>query len=288
MASDYYNVLGVNKTATPDEIKKAFRRQAKKYHPDANPNDPKAEDRFKEINEAYEVLSDPQKRQQYDMLGANYRNVGGAGAGATGGFGGAGMNGEDLQDLINSFMGFGGSRGRGANVRSTQRGQDYEQPVTISLREAYNGADRLMNKEGKQLRVSIPMGATTGTRVKVAGEGSMGFGGGKAGDLYLVIEVADDPQFKRDGNDLTVEVMVDAFTAMLGGEVQVPTLARPLNLKIPPLTQSGRKFRLSGKGMPILNTTGQYGDLYAKVVITIPEKLSDEQRHLVEQLRATF
>jgi curved DNA-binding protein len=280
MASDYYNVLGVEKSASQDDIKKAFRKQAKKYHPDANPNDPKAEERFKELNEAYDTLGDPQKRKQYDTLGANYGRY----QQGTGGFGGqGGMAPEDLQDMLNSFMNFGrGGSGRG---RNPLRGQDMEQPVQISLREAFTGTERVVMKDSRQLRVTIPAGATDGTRVRVAGEGGMGANGGMNGDLYLVIEVADDPQFKREGNDLTVEINVDMFTAMLGGEVEVPTLSRPLKLKVPAATQSGRKFRLTGKGLPNLKNATQAGDLFARVNITIPEGLTDEQKKWVEELR---
>ena len=279
MAQNYYSVLGVDKNATQDEIKRAFRRQAKRYHPDANPNDPQAEERFKEINEAYETLGDPEKRRQYDMFGHDYARQ--AAGGPPPGYGGAStFTPEDLQDILNSFMNFGRTSQRG---RSPLRGQDIEQPVQISLYEAYHGTERILNKGGRQLRVSIPAGATDGTRVRVAGEGGLGANGGMPGDLYLVVELAEDPQFKRDGYDLTVDVNVDMFTAMLGGEVQVPTLGRPLKLKIPPGTQSGRKFRLAGKGMPSIK--GSPGDLYARINITVPERLTPEQRRLVEQLR---
>ncbi len=278
MASDYYNVLGVEKSASQDDIKKAFRKQAKKYHPDANPDDPKAEDRFKELNEAYDTLGDPQKRKQYDTLGANYGRYQQGGTGGQGG-----MAPEDLQDMLNSFMNFGrGGSGRG---RNPLRGQDLEQPVQISLREAFTGTERVVMKDSRQLRVTIPAGAGDGTRVRVAGEGGLGANGGINGDLYLVIEVADDPQFKREGNNLTVEINVDMFTALLGGEVEVPTLSRSLNLKVPAGTQSGRKFRLGGKGLPNLKNSSQPGDLYARVSITIPEGLNDTQKKLVEQLR---
>jgi curved DNA-binding protein len=279
MAQNYYSVLGVSKNATQDEIKKAFRKQAKRYHPDANPNDPQAEERFKEINEAYETLGDPEKRRQYDMFGHDYARQGAGGPPP--GYGGAGgINADDLQDILNSFMNFGRTSQRG---RSPLRGQDIEQPVQISLYEAYHGTERVLNKGGRQLRVAIPAGASDGTRVRVAGEGGLGANGGMPGDLYLVVELAEDPQFKRDGYDLTVDVNIDMFTAMLGGEVQVPTLGRPLKLKIPAGTQSGRKFRLAGKGMPSIK--GSPGDLYARINITVPERLTPEQRRLVEQLR---
>lgn len=285
MAQDYYTVLGVQKSATQDEIKKAFRKQAKKYHPDANPNDPKAEERFKELNEAYETLGDATKRQKYDQFGENYARMGQAGSGYSGGGGFNSqqtMSSEDMEDLFGNFMNFGRSSSRrGSNPL---RGQDIEQAVQISLTEAFNGGERIVSKGNRQLRVSIPAGASDGTRVRVAGEGGLGANGGTAGDLYLVIELADDPQFRRDGFDLTAEINVDMFAALLGGEAQVPTLSRPLTLKIPAGTQSGRRFRLAGKGLPNMRT-GQAGDLYARINIIIPDHLTDDQKKLVEQLR---
>lgn len=291
MAKDYYEVLGVNKSADQEAIKKAFRKQAKRYHPDANPNDPGAEARFKEVNEAYEVLSDPEKRAQYDRFGANWQQWQQGGAGGWPGGGGwsggsGGMGAEDLTGIFETLfgnMGANSTRGR-TNIR--RAGQDIEQPVTISLREAYEGAVRIINKEGRQIRVNIPAGAQNGTRVRLNGEGGPGLNGGPSGDLYLIVDVAPDPQFERSGDDLTVDVRLDVFTAMLGGEVEIPTLSRPLKLKVPAGTQSGRKFRLTGKGMPIIRQANQFGDLYARMMIMIPENLTNEQRDLVERLRS--
>jgi curved DNA-binding protein len=172
--------------------------------------------------------------------------------------------------------GFGG-RGRAG-------GQDIEQPVKISLQEAYTGATRLITKGDRKLKVNIPAGATDGTRVRLSGEGSPGLGG-KAGDLYLIVEIEPDNIFERDEDNLNVEVKVDMFTALLGGEAEVPTLERPVKLRIPAGTQSGRKFRLSGKGMPIKSKSGEFGDLFARILITIPSSLTSEQRELVERLR---
>lgn len=288
MAKDYYDLLGVSKSASADEIKKAFRKQAKKYHPDANPDNPSAETKFKEVNEAYEVLSDKEKRQQYDMFGSVGAN-GGFGGGNQGYYQQSNMNGADLEDIIGSIFGGGFRSSTGGNPFAQQarpqRGQNIEQEITISLDEAYRGTTRLLNKDGRQLTVNIPAGADNGTKVRLSGEGHQGMGG-QAGDLYLIVNVNENSSpFTRDGNDLTVDFEVDAFTAMLGGSVEVPTMERSVNLKIPAGTQSGRKFRLSGKGMPIMRKKGKHGDLYARVVITVPEKLTDKQRELAQQLR---
>jgi len=292
MANDYYKILGVDRNATLDDIKKAYRKQAKKYHPDANPNNPQAEARFKEVNEAYEVLSDESKRQRYDQFGSQWDQVGqnnGGGFSGTGGF-------DDLQDILRQAFG-GSTRGRRSGydpfggMGAAQRGfaipgQDIEQAVEISLREAYEGTQRLLTKaDGRQLTIHIPAGAQDGTRVRVPGEGGPGRGGAPNGDLYLVVQVAKDPRFEREGDDLIVDVEVDAFTAMLGGEVDVPTMTRPVKMKIPPGTQGGRKLRLGGKGMPKLNQANHYGNLVARLLITIPTHLNDEQRALVKRLR---
>jgi curved DNA-binding protein len=290
MAKDYYKTLGVSRTASDKEIKSAFRKLAKQYHPDANKNDPNAEARFKEINEAYEVLSDKEKRQTYDRFGTvNPQEMPNMRGNPFAGNGGAQVDMSDLfESIFGSFRrgGTGGATGFGQDFRSP--GQDIEQPVSISLQEAYSGTTRLVTKGSRTIRVNIPAGAATGTRVRVAGEGEAGIGGGPPGDLYLLIQVEQDDQFERKGDDLTVEIKVDMFTALLGGEVEVPTLNRPVKLRVPPGTQSGRRFRLSGKGMPVLRHPDKYGDLFARVLITVPDKLNPTQRELVEQLKATF
>jgi curved DNA-binding protein len=296
MAKDYYDLLGVKRDASEKDIKQAFRRLAKQHHPDKNPNNPSAEARFKEINEAYEVLSDKEKRATYDRFGT--ANPQAAGYGAPDGAYTYTTNVDmgDLNDLFSSIFGGIGGRGRTTarddfggfgGVNQRMDGQNLEQPVSITLREAYEGTARLITKGERTIRVNIPAGATNGTRVRLAGEGEPGFNGGKPGDLYLVVEVEPDPQFQRDGDDLTVEFKVDAFTAMLGGEAEVPTFGRPVKLKIPAGTSSGRKFRLAGKGMPVLRDKDKRGDLYARLLITVPESLTPEQRELVERLKAT-
>lgn len=291
MAKNYYETLGVSKTASDKEIKQAFRKLAKKYHPDANPNDPSAEGKFKEINEAYEVLSDTEKRAQYDQFGSAYQQFGGS---RNGGGYYTNVNTQDTPfgDILESlFSNFGRSeRGRSQQEQPFDfraDGRDLEQKVTISLQEAYTGTTRLVSKGSRKVKVTIPPGATTGTRVRLGGEGEAGSYGGRSGDLYLIVEVEPDSRFERDGDNLSVDVRLDMFTALLGGDIEVPTLDRPVRLKIKPGTQSGRKFRIAGKGMPVLRKESEFGDLYARILITVPENLTDEQRQLVEKLQAT-
>lgn len=293
MAQDYYDVLGVNRTASEDEIKKAYRKKAKQYHPDTNPNNPTAESKFKEVNEAYEVLKDTEKRSMYDRFGSNWKNYQGYGGQAGSPFGEGGNAYADMSDMFETIFGQGGRRRRGsggfrANFNMQQAGGDIEQPVYISLQEAYEGTKRIINKNGREINVTIPKGATTGTKVRLSGEGHPGVNGGTAGNMYLIVTVSDDGLFERKDDDLYVDVKVDAFTAMLGGEVEVPTMTRPVRMKIRPGMQSGQKLRLSGKGMPRIKGSNEYGDLYARIMITVPAKLNDEQKQQVKDLRNSF
>jgi curved DNA-binding protein len=309
---DYYKILGVSKDATEKDIKRAFRKLARQYHPDVNPDDPQAEERFKELNEAYEVISDPEKRRKYDQLGADWQRFQRAG-GQPGEYdwgrwagGGPGDrvhvrygSPEDLDDLFGgggSFSDFfsqifGGvgagpaTQGRYQYEMRPQRGQDYEQAVEISLEEAYHGTTRMLQKDGQRLEVLIPAGAKTGTRVRMSGEGGSGAAGGPAGDLYLRVIVLPDPRFERREDDLHTTVATDLYTMVLGGEVQVPTLDGHVVLTIPAGTQNGRTFRLRGKGMPRLRNAEQRGDLYAKVEVQLPTRLTADQLRLFEQLR---
>jgi curved DNA-binding protein len=317
---DYYETLGVSRGTDEKEIKRAFRRLARQYHPDVNPGDSGAEERFKEINEAYEVLSDPEKRAKYDQLGADwtrYQQAGGRPGDFdwsrwTTGVPGEGQRvhvrygtPEDLEDLFggpspfSDFFTqiFGGARPGAAPGRAEpagfeyrarpQQGRDYEQEVEIGLRETYQGTTRVLEKDGRRLEVKIPPGARTGTRVRMAGEGGPGTVGGASGDLYLRVKVMPDPQFERRGDDLHVTVPLDLYTAILGGEVRVPTLSGPVVLTIPPETQNGRVFRLRGKGMPWLQQSDRRGDLYAKVDVRLPTDLGPRQQELFEELRHT-
>lgn len=299
MAKDFYKTLGVERTADDKTIKKAFRRLAKQYHPDTNPNNPGAEAKFKEINEAYEVLSDADKRAAYDRFGPDFaafqraqQNNGAPGAAgyrtATDFNDADSPFGDIFETLFGGFGRTGGSRTVRGEARDGRDGRDIEQEVSITLREAYEGTFRFVTKGERRIKVNLPAGARDGTKVRVAGEGDSSTAGGKPGDLYLVVKVEPDKQFTRDGDDLVTEVKVDMITAMLGGEIKVPTLAREVKLKIPVGTQSGQKFRVSGRGMPHLRAADQFGDLYARVMITVPQALSPEQRELVEKLRQTL
>jgi curved DNA-binding protein len=315
---DYYKVLGVSRDADEKEIKSAFRKLARECHPDINPGDLDCEERFKEINEAYEVLSDSEKRAKYDQLGAEwqrYRRVGGQPGGFNWGQWTTGAPGEgqrvhvrygtpeDPEDIFGGaspfsdfftsiFGGMGGARPGGAREEyayrpRTRRGQDYEQEVEITLREAYQGTTRILQKDGRRLEVAIPPGAKTGTRVRMSGEGRQGAASGESGDLYLRVRVQTDPVFEREGDDLRVSVPVDLYTAVLGGEVRVPTLSGPVMLTIPEGTQNGRVFRLRSKGIPRLRDSKQHGDLYARVDVQLPTDLAPRQRELFEELRRT-
>jgi curved DNA-binding protein len=303
---DYYQTLGVGKNATADEIKKAYRKLARKYHPDVNPGDKKAEERFKEINEAYEVLADPEKRARYDQLGDSYREW--QQRGASGGFdwgrwtsgfpagtrveysstlddilsqGGLG----DFSDFFNAiFGGAGVGTGRVRARTSPRRGQDYTQPIDVTLEEAYVGTTRVLQVDGRRLEVKIPPGVKTGSRVRVRGEGGAGRTGGASGDLYLKVNVIPHNVFERLGDDLHCNVTVDLYTAILGGQVSVPTLKGALTLKIPPETQNGRTFRLKGQGMPSLDKKDAYGDLLVKVQVKLPHNLSEKEKSLFREL----
>lgn len=315
---DYYKILGVGKSATEKEIKSAFRKLAREHHPDVNPDDPQAEARFKEVNEAYEVLSDSEKRAKYDRLGADWRHWQQAG-GRPGDYdwsqwrtapGGGQTNvrygtPEDLEELFGGsglfsdfftsiFGGLGGAARRSGGFGGFEgfeyqprprRGQNLEHEVEINLAEAYHGTTRLLTKDGRRLEVKIPPGAKTGTRVRVRGEGGVGAAGGQAGDLFLKVKVAPDPRFERKGDNLHVAVATDLYTAVLGGEVRVPTLTGDVNLKVPAASQNGRVFRLRGKGMPRLRQPTEYGDLFARLDVRLPTMLTPEQQELFEQLR---
>lgn len=303
---DYYRTLGVSKNADDKEIKRAYRRLARQFHPDVNPGDAKAEEHFKEINEAYEVLSDPDKRAKYDQFGASwqqYQRMGGDPSGfdwsqwVSGGFPGGtrvefsgdlgdlfGGGTGGFSDFFSALFGDMGIRSGGFGRRARTRGQDMEQPVRITLEEAFQGTRRTLEKNGRRLEVKIPRGVKTGSRIRVAGEGAPGSAGMPSGDLYLKVAVVPHGVFTRDGNDLRRDVDLDLYTAILGGEVSVDTLDGRVTLKVPSETQSGRVFRLRGKGMPDLRHPNQRGDLYVKVRIQLPEHLDEREKRLFREL----
>jgi curved DNA-binding protein len=287
---DYYKTLGVDRKAGEDDIRKAYRDLAKKYHPDRNPDNTQAEERFKEINEAYQVLSDPTKRQHYDRLGSDYSQW--QRRGAPGDFnwgdyvganpGGTRVNMEDLEEL------FGGAGGGGfsdffrtifgRDVESSRsRPQGYQQPLQITIEEAYKGTTRLIQGNANQKQVRIPAGVRTGSKVRVAGAGPNGV------DLYLIVDVTEDGRFERRGNDLHTAASVDVFTAILGGEAEVETLDGKIKLNVPAGTQPEQVFRLAGRGMPSVNNKNQKGDLFVRLKVQVPKYLSAKQRELLDE-----
>lgn len=292
---DYYKILGVSKSADEKTIKKAFRNLARQYHPDQNPDNPQAEDKFKDINEAYEVLGDKENRAKYDQLGVNYhrwKQMGGQPDGFDfSQFGGNGQN-INIEDLFGSQGGFsdffstifGGQMG-GAQPRGAQPlRQDSEQEIDVTLEEAYQGGERiLVDARGERYKVKIPKGAKSGTKVRLRGKGSRG------GDLYLIIRVQEHAVYSRDAVDDTLlhtTVTVDSLTAILGGQTRVDTLKGAVKLKIAPGTQGGQKVKLRGRGMPDLRQNDRFGDLIAEIQIAIPTTLSAEERTLYQQLQA--
>ena len=310
---DYYKILGVERSAGKDEIKRSYRKLALNYHPDRNPGDKQAEEKFKEINEAYQVLSDPEKRARYDQIGESYtrwRQRGGRPGEfnwedwftqpSGGAPGGVRVEVGDLDDLFGGGMGgfseffrsiFGGMADIGTapqGERRSRRGpaqprrQSHEQPVTISLHEAFQGTTRRIEVDGRQIEVKIPPGALTNTKIRVPD--ALSSNNGQKADLYLVVKVAEDPRFERRGHDLYTDVTVDVFSAVLGGEVTVPTLSGNVVLSIPAGTQPGQTFRLSGRGMPHLRDPQKQGDLYARLKVQIPRDLTPRQRELFEEL----
>jgi len=315
---DYYQILGVDKKATTKEIKKSYRKLARKYHPDVNPDNKAAEDKFKDINEAYEVLSDDDKRSKYDRFGSDWRQFersggraqdfnwsqwasqpGGQGRSRTVSpeefeqmFGGGGMGGgfSDFFETLfggrrrarQSSAGFG--QGQQFGQSFSQRGQDIEHEVEISLEEAFYGATRTLQwEDGRTIEPKIPRGVKTGSKIRLSGKGQPGVGGAADGDLFLRIKVSPNSLYERNGDDLKVSVRIDLFTAMLGGKTTVNTLDRTVNLSIPPETTNDKQFRLRGLGMPKLRQPEERGDLYATVKVLLPNDLSEEERELVAQ-----
>lgn len=294
--SDYYQTLGVSRSASADEIKRAYRKLAKKHHPDANPDDTSSQKKFSEITEAYEVLSDDQKRQKYDQFGDNWSKVGGGGGGSPfegfgGAGGGAGGAGFDLNDILGGMFGGGGGGGRGGGGRRQARpskGENVDVEIRVPFQIGVEGGQHeLTLRTGGQvdrLTAKIPAGIHDGGKVRLAGQGQPGHGGGPAGDVIVTVKISHHPWFRREGKTLLVDVPITASEAALGGKVDVPTLTEgAVVMSIPPGTSSGARLRLRGKGVPDLKS-GERGDQLAIVKIVVPKELSPEAQELYRQL----
>ncbi len=311
---DYYKILGVNKTASQDEIKTAYRKLARKLHPDLNPNDKEANKKFQQVNEANEVLSDPEKRKKYDQYGKDWQHADayekanastgrrprkGAGAsrgtgtfegadfGQGGSFSGGGFSssdgGSEFSDFFESLFG-GRSAAGGGNSRTKFRGQDIQAELQLSLADAYTTHQQVLGVNGKNIRITIPAGVENGQVIKLKGHGGPGANGGTAGDLYITFVIMEDARFKRTGNDLQAKLPLDLYTAMLGGEITVETLNGKVKLKVKPETQNDTIMRLKGKGFPVYKKEGEFGDLYVSLEIKLPTGLTEKEKELFREL----
>lgn len=298
---DYYKILGVDKNATQDDIKKAYRKQARKHHPDLNPGDKEAEKKFKELNEANEVLSNPENRSKYDKYGEHWKHgeeyekaqqqqqrqyqqqsYNGGYSGAD--FGG----GEDFSDFFQDMFGSaGGGFGRSSRGRASGKfkGQDITAELNLNLRDAATTHPQTFEINGKKVRITIPAGVYDGQQIKLKGHGNPGVNGGPNGDLYITFNIPADPDFERIGDDLKTKVTIDLYTAVLGGEVKVHTLNGSVNLKVKPETQTGMTVRLKGKGFPVYKKEGEHGDLFVTYEVKLPTNLTEKQKELFEQLK---
>jgi curved DNA-binding protein len=306
---DYYKILGVEKTATTEQIKKAYRKLARQYHPDVNPNDATAEQKFKEVNEANEVLSDAEKRKKYDQFGADYQRYEQAGAGGAGrgpggfdwsqyaqggqgGFGGFGGGGspfggegdEDFSDFFSSL--FGGMGGGAAGGRGTRpgAGQDYQAELELTLEEAYHGGPRTITVNGKNLRITIQPGVADGQTIRLRDQGGPGRNGGPTGSLLITFRIVPDTRYVRTGDDLTQDVPVSLYRALLGGSQTVETLSGTVKINIKPESTNGTRLRLRGKGFPVYRQEGKFGDLYLRLNVQLPQHLTDQEKDLIKQL----
>ena len=291
---DYYKILGVDKTATTDTIKKAYRKLARKHHPDLNPNDKEANKKFQQINEANEVLSDPEKRKKYDQYGKDwkhaeefekqkqsqrqYSNQGGQTF--------AGEYGDDdFSDFFSSM--FGGQESRGRSRQAKFRGQDHNAELQLNLLDAYKTHQQTITVNGKNIRITIPAGIENGQQIRLKDYGAPGVNSGPAGDLYITFSITNNTQFKRSGNDLYTTMEIDLYNAVLGGEVTLDTVSGKVKLKVKPETQNGTKMRLKGKGFPVYKKEGEYGDLFITFSVKIPTNLTEKQKELFEELAKT-
>ena len=284
---DYYKVLEIPKSATSKEIKSAYRKLARKFHPDLNPGDKDAEKKFKEVNEANEVLSDTEKRTKYDQYGNDWKQTENAEQARQQqsqrrGNEGSQFGGGDFSDLFGSM--FGGSRSQ--NRRSKFRGQDLTAELQLKLSEVYKSHQKTITVNGKNIRLTIPAGVENGQVIKITGHGSPGANGGPNGDLYINFSIVNDTRFKRDGNNLYMDSEIDLYTAILGGEVQIDTFDAKVKLKVPRETQPGTKVKLKGKGFPVYKKEGDFGDLYVTYQIRVPGNLSAKEIELFTELKS--
>ncbi|MBK6476685.1 MAG: J domain-containing protein [Flavobacteriales bacterium] len=295
MATDYYKTLGVERNATTEQIKAAFRKLARKHHPDLNPNDEKAKQSFQAINEANEVLSDPESRKKYDKYGEQWKHAdqfeaaekqrgsqqaqGGFGGGDP--YGGGGYGGASEADFADMFGGMFGGRG-GRQVKF--RGPDYQAESRLDLRGAYKTHKQTLNVNGKQIRITVPAGVEDGQTIKIGGHGGPGANGGPHGDLYITFRIEPDPKFQRVGKDLYITETVDLTTALLGGTLTLDTLDGAVKLNVAPETQNNTKVKLKGKGFPVYKKEGEFGDLYVTYTVELPKNLTEREKELIKEL----
>ena len=288
---DYYKILGVDKQATIEDIKKAYRKLARKLHPDLNPNDKESHKKFQEVNEANEVLSDPEKRKKYDQYGKDWQHADQfeqakksrqqqpfSGSGSFGGNTGE----EDFSDFFSSMFGGSGNRNQ-----AKFKGQDYNAELQLSLRDAYTTHSKTLTVNGKNVRITIPAGVENGQVIKLKGYGAPGRNGGPAGDLFITFVIANDTKFKRMGNDLYSTEEIDLYTALLGGEKIIDTFSGKIKMEVKPEVQNGTKIRLKGKGYPVYKKEGEFGDLYVTWQVKLPTNLTEKQKEIFRELSAS-
>ena len=288
---DYYQALGITKSATDKEIKAAYRKMARKYHPDVNPNDKDAQKKFQEINEANEVLSDPEKRKKYDQYGKDWKHAdqfqsqgqgrpsGGRSSTGQQSYTGS-FSDQDFSDFFSSMFGKSSGQSRQANFK----GQDFNAELRLNLRDVYTTQKQTITVNGKNIRLTIPAGIENGQTIKIKGNGGPGINGGPNGDLFITFSIPNDPEFKRVGNDLYKNVEIDLYTAVLGAEITVDTMSGKVKLPVKPETQNGTKVKLKGKGFPVYKNENQFGDLYITYTVKIPSNLSEKEKELFKEL----
>ncbi len=288
---DYYQALGITKSATDKEIKAAYRKMARKYHPDVNPNDKDAQKKFQEINEANEVLSDPEKRKKYDQYGKDWKHAdqfqsqgqgrpsGGRSSTGQQSYTGS-FSDQDFSDFFSSMFGKSSGQSRQANFK----GQDFNAELRLNLRDVYTTQKQTITVNGKNIRLTIPAGIENGQTIKIKGHGGPGINGGPNGDLFITFSIPNDPEFKRVGNDLYKNVEIDLYTAVLGAEITVDTMSGKVKLPVKPETQNGTKVKLKGKGFPVYKNENQFGDLYITYTVKIPSNLSEKEKELFKEL----